>query len=79
MNSFIVCTDSGCDLPLHVLEEHGVVPFRLQYEIDGVVLRRHACCTRTATDSMSRCANGRRAQNQPDQRAAVYRLLAAAA
>ena len=36
MSNFIICTDSGCDLPLHVLDENGIVPFRLQYEIDGV-------------------------------------------
>ena len=35
MKRFIVCTDSGCDLPLNVLEENGVIPLRLQYEIDG--------------------------------------------
>jgi DegV family protein with EDD domain len=35
MNSFIVCTDSGCDLSIHVLQEHGIIPIRLKYEIDG--------------------------------------------
>ncbi len=36
MGNFIVCTDSGCDLSIHVLQEHGIVPIRLKYEIDGV-------------------------------------------
>ncbi len=35
MSSFIVCTDSGCDLSIHVLQEHGIIPIRLKYEIDG--------------------------------------------
>ena len=35
--SFIVCTDSGCDLSIHVLQEHGIIPIRLKYEIDGQV------------------------------------------
>lgn len=37
MNQFIVCTDSGCDLSRAILEEHGIVPLQLQYEIDGEV------------------------------------------
>ena len=37
MHSFIVCTDSGCDLSIHVLQEHGIVPIRLKYEIDGQI------------------------------------------
>lgn len=36
MKNFIVCTDSGCDLSIHVLQEHGIIPLRLHYEIDGV-------------------------------------------
>jgi DegV family protein with EDD domain len=36
MGSYIVCTDSGCDLSIHVLEEHGIIPIHLKYEIDGV-------------------------------------------
>lgn len=35
MSKFIVCTDSGCDLPMDVLQQHGIVPLRLKYEIDG--------------------------------------------
>ncbi len=37
MSNFIVCTDSGCDLSIHVLEERGIVPIRLKYEIDGEI------------------------------------------
>lgn len=35
MNSFIITTDSGCDLPLQELQKHNIIPFLLQYEIDG--------------------------------------------
>lgn len=37
MNSFIVTTDSGCDLPLQELQKHDIIPFMLQYEIDGEI------------------------------------------
>jgi len=37
VSNFIVCTDSGCDLSIHVLEERGIVPIRLKYEIDGEI------------------------------------------
>lgn len=37
MSNFIVCTDSGCDLSIHVLEERGIVPIRLKYEINGEI------------------------------------------
>jgi len=37
--SFIVTTDSGCDLPISLLQEHGILPFLLGYEIDGVVFK----------------------------------------
>lgn len=37
--SFIVTTDSGCDLPMSLLQEHGILPFLLGYEIDGVVFK----------------------------------------
>ncbi len=32
---FIVATDSGCDLPCSVLKEHNIIPYPIQYEIDG--------------------------------------------
>ena len=35
MDSFLITTDSGCDLPLDVLQARDIVPFLLQYEIDG--------------------------------------------
>ena len=37
MKDFIVCTDSGCDLSIHVLQEHEIIPIRLKYEIAGEV------------------------------------------
>lgn len=37
--SFIVTTDSGCDLPMSLLQEHQIIPFLLGYEIDGQVFR----------------------------------------
>ncbi|MGI5875161.1 MAG: DegV family protein [Bacillota bacterium] len=33
---FRVATDSGCDLPLTLCEERGVLPLQLVYEMDGV-------------------------------------------
>ncbi|MCR4770800.1 MAG: DegV family protein [Oscillospiraceae bacterium] len=39
MSNFIVCTDSGCDLPMDVLRMHDIVPLCLKYEIDGVEYR----------------------------------------
>lgn len=33
--SFIITTDSGADLPMTLLKEHNVVPFIMEYEIDG--------------------------------------------
>ena len=35
---FIVCTDSGCDLAIEVLNEHEIYPLALQYECDGEVI-----------------------------------------
>ena len=37
MSGFLVCTDSGCDLSIRVLQEHGIIPIRLKYEIDGQI------------------------------------------
>ncbi|MBP5166693.1 MAG: DegV family protein [Oscillospiraceae bacterium] len=39
MSNFIVCTDSGCDLPMDVLRRHDIVPLCLKYEINGVEYR----------------------------------------
>lgn len=38
MKKFIVCTDSGCDLPLHVLQENDIHPLKLIYEVNGEVV-----------------------------------------
>ena len=35
MKDYIVSTDSGCDLPAKLLEEKGIIPFGLFYEIGG--------------------------------------------
>lgn len=35
MNSFIISTDSGCDLPLSYCRNHGIPVLRMQYEMDG--------------------------------------------
>lgn len=35
MRSFLITTDSGCDLPLQELQKRDVIPFMLQYEISG--------------------------------------------
>lgn len=32
---FIVCTDSGCDLPIELLNEYEIFPIPLQYELNG--------------------------------------------
>ena len=37
--SFIITTDSGCDLPLDLLNERHIIPFMLSYEIDGVAYK----------------------------------------
>ena len=36
MKDYIVSTDSGCDLPAKLLEERGIIPFGLFYEIGGI-------------------------------------------
>lgn len=36
---FIVCTDSGCDLSIDILNENGIIPFFMEYEIDGEVVK----------------------------------------
>lgn len=44
---FIVCTDSGCDLPIELLNEHDIYPIPLQYELDGKIISdtmRHEDC-----------------------------------
>lgn len=35
---FIVCTDSGCDLDITVLDAHGIYAIPLQYELNGNVI-----------------------------------------
>lgn len=35
MDKFIVSTDSGCDLPIELLEERKIIPFKLSYSING--------------------------------------------
>ncbi|MGN1062339.1 MAG: DegV family protein [Candidatus Scatosoma sp.] len=35
MQKFIVTTDSGCDLPIELLNERGIIPIRLCYEVNG--------------------------------------------
>ena len=35
MRKFIVTTDSGCDLPIELLNERGIIPIRLCYEVNG--------------------------------------------
>ena len=35
MQKFIVTTDSGCDLPIELLSERGIIPIRLYYEVNG--------------------------------------------
>lgn len=35
MRSFLITTDSGCDLPLQELQNRDIIPFMLQYEING--------------------------------------------
>lgn len=34
--SYIITTDSGCDFPLDLLQQRQIIPFMLNYEIDGV-------------------------------------------
>lgn len=44
---FIVCTDSGCDLSIEVLNEHDIYPLFMEYEMDGEVFKdtmRHEDC-----------------------------------
>ncbi len=36
MAKFLVCTDSGCDLPMSLCQEKGIIPLQLPYVIDGV-------------------------------------------
>ena len=38
MLNFIVTTDSGCDLPYSLLQEREIIPFPIEYEIDGKVI-----------------------------------------
>ena len=35
MSDFIVTTDSGADLPIALMKEHDIVPYLMQYELDG--------------------------------------------
>jgi DegV family protein with EDD domain len=35
MPNFIVATDSGCDLPYPLLKKRGIIPFPINYEMDG--------------------------------------------
>lgn len=35
MKNFLITTDSGCDLPIEELQKRDIIPFMLQYEIDG--------------------------------------------
>ncbi|MDO4544298.1 MAG: DegV family protein [Clostridia bacterium] len=37
--NYIVTTDSGCDLPLQLLNDHGITPIMLCYEMNGVLCR----------------------------------------
>ena len=37
MENYLITTDSGCDLPLHVLQQHNIIPFMLEYEINGLL------------------------------------------
>ncbi len=36
MYQFQIMTDSGCDLPMSICQERGIIPLQLSYEIDGV-------------------------------------------
>lgn len=36
---FIVCTDSGCDLDITVLNEHNIYALPLQYELNGKIIK----------------------------------------
>ncbi len=47
MTKFLVSTDSGCDLPIELLNEKGIVPFKLFYAINGELFEdtmEHADC-----------------------------------
>lgn len=47
MSKFIVATDSGCDLPLHILEQNDIAPLGLRYEVNGETVTdtmRHEDC-----------------------------------
>lgn len=35
---FVVCTDSGCDLDISVLNEHEIIAIPLQYELNGQII-----------------------------------------
>jgi len=35
---FVVCTDSGCDLDITVLNEHDIIAIPLQYELNGQII-----------------------------------------
>ncbi len=37
MKKFLITTDSGCDLPRSEVDKRGIIPFLMQYEIDGEV------------------------------------------
>ena len=37
--SYLITTDSGCDLPLSLLQEKGIIPLMLSYDIGGVSYR----------------------------------------
>jgi len=56
MRNFIVATDSGCDLPYALLQERGIVPFRIKYEINGAVIEDsmlHGDCKKFYDDMRS--------------------------
>ncbi|HMM06606.1 MAG TPA: DegV family protein [Clostridiales bacterium] len=49
MDRFQLMTDSGCDLPMSLCKERGIIPLQLSYEIDGVTYldaMDHADCHR---------------------------------
>lgn len=35
--SFIITTDSGCDFPIQMMQEHNVIPFIMDYDIEGTM------------------------------------------
>ena len=41
--SFIITTDSGADFPMTLLREHNIIPYIMEYEIDGEVFHDTMC------------------------------------